>query len=75
MSLKSTLVDRTRIVITELLVLPEVGKREELMLVSEDLFVSRAQITRLSQYLARTCTGRQTAFNTYHITLPCAVLV
>lgn len=56
MPLESTLVDSTGVIVTEFLVLPELGEREELMLMSEDLLVSRTQVTRLSQYLAGMCT-------------------
>jgi hypothetical protein len=39
-TLKPTLIDRARVVIAEFLVLPKLGKGEELVLVSKDLLVS-----------------------------------
>lgn len=74
-SLEATLIDRARVIVTELLMLPEIGKREELVLVREDFLVPRTQITKLGQHMARMCTGHEGTVCTYHITLPCAVFV
>ena len=49
-SLKSALVDRTRIIVAELLVLPELRKCEELVFVSKDFLVPRTEVTKFRQY-------------------------
>lgn len=75
MSFETALIDCARVIVAKLLVLPKFGKGKELMLVSEDFLVSRTQIAKVSQQLARSHTRHQCAVITHHITLPCAVLV
>lgn len=47
MSLKTTLIDRAWVIIAEFLVLSELGKGEELVLVGKYFLVSCTQVTRI----------------------------
>lgn len=48
-SLKSTLIDRARVVVPELLMLAQFWECEEFVFVREDFFVSRAKVATLGQ--------------------------
>jgi hypothetical protein len=67
-SLESTLIDRARIVVAELLMLAQFREREKFMFVRENFLVPCAKVASLGQ---QSC---DKTWYAYHMTLPCAVL-
>jgi hypothetical protein len=73
-SLEAALVDRTRVVVTELLVLPQFGECKQLVFVRKDLLVSCTQVTVSISHGPTLAMPLHENITTHHITLPCAVL-
>lgn len=55
MASESALIDRTRIIITKLLMFLKFGKGKEIVLVSEDFFVSGAKVTVPVRICTQSC--------------------
>jgi hypothetical protein len=64
MAFEAALVDGTGVVVAELLVLAEFGRREELMLVGEDFLVARAKVASKQSVCAAlmACRGMHGSF-------------